>query len=368
MLDQDHEECSCDSGIDIADLVINDYKEGTQLNIIDTSYRYGFHVTKFPSMLKTILRVTRETPLCAMQVYISSPKSKIPPKFDYQDLMATRKEMIRSGIYVVIHGCLLYNLAGTVKGDKDSNYHQALASTLQGLVAELDFGVMLDAGIVVHPGARDKKFVTPDTGLERISKCINIALTRKTDESLKISKLLGITQAEVIKRRRIILENAAGEGNKLCSTFEEIAEVIKGVDKELRSQVKVCIDTAHIHGRGQYDLGVKGQIDKMYKDFKKIVGMEYLELFHFNDSMISDKKANDAPLGSRKDRHQQLGEGYIFGTDDRVDCITDFMLKARENGIAMIGEPPVSGMKDWVVVCGLLENTKYPLVEVISPK
>lgn len=371
MIEDSHEECSCDGGIDLGEL-IEKYREECEkrssINIIDTSYRYGFHVTKHPSMLKTILRVTRETPLCAMQVYISSPKSKYPPKFDYTDLMATREEMLRSGIYVVIHGCLLYNLAGTVKGETDSNYHQSLASTIQGLVAELDFGVMLNAGVVVHPGARDKKFTKPTSGLRCISQHINIALTKKTTESAKIAELLGITQEEVIKRRKIILENAAGEGNKLCSTLEEIKDVIDGVDQKLRNQVKVCFDTAHGFGRGIYDFGIKGEINKFYKDFEKIVGLKYLELFHFNDSMISDKKANDAPFGSRKDRHQQLGEGYMFGSDERYNYIKKFMLKAKEKGIAIIGEPPTSGMIDWATVCGLLDDSKYPLVTVIEQK
>jgi hypothetical protein len=175
---EENDACSCDVEIDFdpSELISKSIEEHnkyeTSLNIIDTSYRYGFHTIKYPSILKTILRVTRETPLNAMQIYISSPKSKFPPKFDYDDLLAARNEIIRSGIHVVIHGCLLYNLAGTVKGIADANYHQALASTLQGLIAELDFGVILNAGVVVHPGARDKKFDKPTPGLQCISKSI----------------------------------------------------------------------------------------------------------------------------------------------------------------------------------------------------
>jgi ribA/ribD-fused uncharacterized protein len=364
--------CSCDVDIDFdpSDLIGKSIEEHdkyeTSINIIDTSYRYGFHCQKYPSVLKTILRVTRETPLNACQIYISSPKFKFSPKFDYDDLLAARNEIIRSGIHVVIHGCLLYNLAGTVKGIADANYHQALASTLQGLIAELDFSVILGAiGVVVHPGARDKNFDKPTPGLQCISKSIETALTRKTVESEKIAKILGITQEEVIKRRKIILENAAGEGNKCCSTLEEIAEVINGVDKKLRGQLGVCVDTAHLMGRGEWDVGLKGEIDRFYKEFDKIIGLKYLSVFHLNDSMISDKKANNAFFGSRKDRHQQLSKGYIF-SGERIECIVDFMLKAREYEITVIGEPPCSGMEDWILVSSLLEDTEYPLVKVIT--
>lgn len=347
------------------------------LRLIDPEYRYGYHVTKYPSMLKTVSRVVEDTPLLAMQVYISSPKSKAPPSFDYVDLMATRKIIEKSGIYIVIHGCLLYNLAGTTNGEKDGNYHSALASTLQGLTAELDFGTMLGAGVVVHPGSQKNT----EEGLIRISKSIEEALTRKTVESEKIAKLLGISAADVIKRRMIILENAAGEGTKLCSTLEEISKVILGVKKELRRQIKVCIDTAHSFGRGLYDWGKKGEIEKFYKDFDKIIGLNHLELFHFNDSMRSEEKAKNAPFGSRKDRHEQLGSGYIFGDKEdgsndsdtegsggfttRLDQIKTFMLEARKHKIVIIGEPPISGMDDWCLVSSLLENTEYPLMKIM---
>jgi endonuclease IV len=360
----DNECCSCDTDIKIFNFEPQNSK--SVISIVDADYQYGFHCTKFPSMLKTVLRVTRSTPLCAMQIYISSPKSKSPPKFDYDDLMAARKEILESGIYIAIHGCLLYNLAGTVKGEVDTNYKYALSTTLEGLIAELDFGVIINSGVVVHPGARDSKFDKPTSGLRCISETIEIALTRGTPEIVKIAKLLNISTKDAIKRRRIILENAAGEGNKLCSTLEEIRDVINFVDKKYRNQVKVCIDTCHIFARGIYDFGVRGDIDKFYKDFEKIIGLEYLELFHFNDSMRSEEKGKNAFFGSRKDRHQQLGKGYIFEGSDRIKSVEYFMLRAREKKIALIGEPPVSGMVDWMTVCELLQSTKLPLVKVID--
>ena len=332
------------------------------LRFIDTDYRYGYHATKYPSMLKTITEITKNTPLSAMQIYISSPKSKAPPKFDYVDLMASRKIIEMSGIYVVIHGCLLYNLSGTTNGEKDDNYHAALASTLQGLTAELDFGVIINSGVVVHPGSQKNT----EEGLARISKSIEEVLTRKTVESEKIAKLLNICTSDVIKRRTIILENAAGEGTKLCSTLEEISKVISGVKKELRCQIKVCIDTAHAFGRGIYDWGKKGEIEKFYEDFDKIIGLKHLELFHFNDSMKSEEKGKDAPFGSRKDRHQQIGCGYIFSGEYRFPQVKTFMLEARKHKIAIIGEPPESGMMDWCVVSDILENTEYPLMKIVG--
>jgi deoxyribonuclease-4 len=41
----------------------------------------------------------------------------------------------------------------------------------------------------------------------------------------------------------------------------------------------------------------------MIKEFDETVGLGYLKMLHFNDSLV--------PLGSRKDRHEHLGKGCI---------------------------------------------------------
>jgi endonuclease IV len=252
-----------------------------QICLVNDEHRYGFNIKKYPSMVKTITEITKKSNLSAVQVFIANNRSKNPPKFDYDDLAIARKLIKMNNLYIVIHGCYLYNLAGTTIGKDDgAKYHSSLATTLQGLTAELDYGVMLGCGVIIHPGScKNKK-----EGLESISNSIKEVLTRKTPEIIKIAQVLNITPEEAIKRRIVILENAAGEGTKLCATLEEINTVIIGVPKNLRKNVKVCIDTAHAFGRGLYDWGVKGEIRKFYKDFDKIVGLQYLEVFHFNDS------------------------------------------------------------------------------------
>lgn len=354
------------------------------IKYIDNDYHYGFHMEKYPSMIKTVSRLNL-TPLSAMQIYISNSRSKAPPKFDYEDLNQARNIIIKSNMYIVIHGCLLYNLAGTTLGESEGiHYHEALDSTLRGLVAELDFGVFIGAGVVVHPGSQKNK----KEGIVTIAKSIETVLTRKTNEIEKVAKYLnikgkgknvsikekgknvsikekGISVEDAIKRRKIILENAAGEGTKICSTLEEIAEIINLIDVKLRPQVKVCIDTAHAFGKGIYDWGVEGEIDRFYKDFDKIIGLQYLELFHFNDSKRSTDNKLNAPFGSHKDRHEQLGKGYIFDKNEpsRFKQITKFMLEARKHNIPIIGEPPGSGIEDWETVEELLKDTEYPLCE-----
>src|SRR5437762_13612239 len=87
-----------------------------QPTFLSPSYQYGFHVTKHPTMVKTINEIIKNTPLTAIQLYVSNSRSKIMPKFDHDDLFAARKIIKNNNLYVVIHGSLLYNLAGTTTG------------------------------------------------------------------------------------------------------------------------------------------------------------------------------------------------------------------------------------------------------------
>ncbi|MBL4653780.1 MAG: TIM barrel protein, partial [Flavobacteriales bacterium] len=115
------------------------------------------------------------------------------------------------------------------------------------------------------------------------------------------------------RSRKILLENSAHEGGKRGWNLEELGQMIKGVPSRIRDQVGVCIDTAHAYGAGVYDFGDILDIKKFYEDFDREIGLDHLWLFHLNDSMNSTKKADDALFGSHKDRHQNLGLGYIFG-------------------------------------------------------
>ena len=99
---------------------------------------------------------------------------------------------------------------------------------------------------------------------------------------------------------RVLLETTAGSGTALGATFEELAEIIARIPGRMRRRVGVCIDTAHIFAAG-YDIG--REYDDVIARFDETVGLERLGAMHLNDSK--------APLGSRRDRHELIGEGTI---------------------------------------------------------
>lgn len=305
----------------------------TELVFHNGDVRLGFHIGNEKTLFESFEKVVTNTPLRSMQIYISGDsKPWQAPSYDPVDILMSRQLIQRWHKYSVVHGSLFYNLAGCVKGRTDPKFTRNLNNTVNGLTGELDVAAGFGAGVVVHTGAAENK----EKGIFTICRAIETALTKETAYTKKLSKEI---QIPVLEKRKIILENAAGEKNKIGSNLDDLVEIYNGIGEGFKDQVKVCIDTAHIFGAGQYDFGSPKEVKKFFKDFDKKLGLEKLELFHLNDSRVA--------RGSKKDRHENLGMGYIFGTErdeendgdglEGLKTLIDFSEKSR---IPLIGEPP----------------------------
>ena len=98
----------------------------------------------------------------------------------------------------------------------------------------------------------------------------------------------------------VLIEDTAGAGTALGSTFEELKALRDAMPVAVRARVGFCLDTAHLHAAG-YD--VAGAIDTVWDQFDGTVGLPLLKCLHLNDSK--------GARGSRLDRHQWIGEGDI---------------------------------------------------------
>ncbi|MBS6009058.1 MAG: deoxyribonuclease IV [Haemophilus parahaemolyticus] len=153
-----------------------------------------------------------------------------------------------------------------------------------------------------HPGSHLNKISEQDC-LARIAESINIAVS-------KVPNVIAV------------IENTAGQGSNLGYRFEHLAKIIEQVED--KSRVGVCLDTCHTFSAG-YDISSLEQCEKTFAEFEQVVGFKYLRGMHLNGSKT--------PLGSRKDRHDTLGEGTI-GT-----AFCEFIMKDdRFDGIPMILE------------------------------
>jgi deoxyribonuclease-4 len=164
------------------------------------------------------------------------------------------------------------------------------------------------------------------------------------DEALA-AVIHGINRAiERIKNSVILLlENTAGQGTEIGYTFEQIQKIIDGVDEQGR--IGVCLDTAHCFEAG-YDISHQDGIERVLKDFDQAIGLKRLHLLHLNDSKT--------PLGSRRDRHWHIGEGYIGREGFR--CLINHPLLNHLPGIM---ETPrkdtVEDLKNMEVIRSLIE-------------
>jgi apurinic endonuclease (APN1) len=96
----------------------------------------------------------------------------------------------------------------------------------------------------------------------------------------------------------VLLETMAGKGSEVGRTFEELRQILDGVN--LSEKMGVCLDTCHIYDAG-YD--IVNNLDGVLDSFDKIIGLEKLYAIHLNDSLN--------PKGSHKDRHAKIGDGSI---------------------------------------------------------
>jgi deoxyribonuclease-4 len=101
----------------------------------------------------------------------------------------------------------------------------------------------------------------------------------------------------------ILLENAAGAGDTVGRSFEELAEVIEvaGGDERLG----VCLDTQHLWASG-VPFGTIEEADRLLALVDGTVGLDRLRCLHLNDSKVA--------FGANKDRHENIGDGTI-GTE-----------------------------------------------------
>jgi len=210
----------------------------------------------------------------AIQIFTKQPNRWAESLLDEAECRACSEGIREHGIgFANAHDSYLINLA---TADPELR-----AKSLASFRAELQRSVnlRLDA-VVTHPGnATDGDRAR---GLAQNAALIEQAL------------------AEVPGRTMVLLETTAGAGSVLGSTFEELAEMIERISPAQRERVGICLDTCHVYSAG-YD--VRGDYDGVMRHLADVVGLDRLRLFHLNDSKN--------PFASRKDRHENIGEGSL---------------------------------------------------------
>ena len=121
-----------------------------------------------------------------------------------------------------------------------------------------------------------------------------------------------------------VIETMAGQGTNIGAELEEIRDIIAGTEDQ--SRVGVCIDTCHSFAAG-YDIRSEEAYEKFMLKLDQTVGLSLLRGMHLNDSK--------GELGSRKDRHEHIGQGAIG-----MEAFKLIIRDKRTDGIPLILETP----------------------------
>lgn len=232
-----------------------------------------------------------------IQLHPSAPQRWITKPF----AAAAAEEFLRaregSGLCAVFfHGIYLINLANP----DPQQSHLSRSSLLHYLNLNSAIG---GDGVIFHVGSMKDE---PDEarGHERAADCINWVLEKAEGTSM------------------LLLEVAAGSGKVIGDRFEDLAAIYSQVENKRR--VGFALDTQHMWASG-YDL--RQELDAIIDQADSVLGLDKIKAIHLNDSKTE--------LGSRKDRHENFGDGLIG-----LDAMTAVFMHKRLQMIPFILETP----------------------------
>ena len=215
----------------------------------------------------------KELGCTTIQIFTKSANQWKAKKLTSEDIDKFKQAQKEAGIFPVVgHDSYLIN-AGS--GDKE-----LLQKSREALLLELTRSEKLGLlYLVMHPGSNpDEK-----EGIKRIANSLSWVHSKSKNYKTKIC-----------------LETTAGQGSTIGYKFEQIAQIIDLTQENER--LGVCYDTAHTF-EASYDIRDKKAYEKTFKLFDKIIGLNKVKVIHMNDS----KK----DIGSRVDRHEHIGKGFI---------------------------------------------------------
>jgi len=232
--------------------------------------RIGCHLscTKgFLAMGKEVIRINANT----FQFFLRNPRGGAVKPLDTTDVEAYCQYAIENDL-----GKILGHAPYTVNpcAEKE-NLREFARNTIKDDLMRLEN--IPGSMYTFHPGSHVKQGVS--VGVALIAELLNDVLqpTQKTT---------------------VLLETMSGKGSEIGGNFEELRDIIAEV--ELQGHLGVCLDTCHVFDAG-YDIA--DSLERVLEEFDNVIGLDKLKAIHLNDSKNT--------LGSRKDRHEKIGEGQI---------------------------------------------------------
>jgi deoxyribonuclease-4 len=236
-----------------------------------------------------------------IQIFLRPPQNfKITPT-KRENLDSLRESASKLKVKILIHGSFLVNLC---KMSSDIALQNGIASVIQ----DLNESVILSAlGVVIHMG-HNTSGISDKEAFDNYVKHVKHILKNSVSTST------------------LILETGAGQGREIATHLWELGRIRDSLTKSEQKRVKFCIDTCHIYSAG-YDLSDPDFVLILDKYIENTLGWKNVAVIHLNDSKCC--------VGSKKDRHADIGKGYIC-----IDGIKCFIKLCVTKKIPMVLETP----------------------------
>ena len=237
----------------------------------------------------------------AIQMFVCSPNRWASRELTEEEITDFQRAKEETGISpIVAHSSYLINL-----GSPNEGLWQKSVNALVGQLRRCQQLGIKD--FVLHPGSHSGSGEAE--GLERVAAGLSAALEATSDTSVVI-----------------LLETTAGQGTSLGYKFEHLAWLLGHAEPSER--LGICLDTAHVLAAG-YEFRQSESYRAMWADFDAIIGLDRLRAIHLNDSKRD--------LGSRVDRHEQIGQGFIG-----LEAFRLLVNDPRLRHVPMLLETPIS--------------------------
>ena len=222
----------------------------------------------------------------SIQIFAKSPQMWAGPPIPPAVAEAFRTAVTDSGLRATaVHHGYLINLASPKRPMLERSRRAFLDEIRRAELLGVD-------GLIFHPGAHLGS--GPEAGRATIAESLRRALDAVPEG-----------------RVRLLLEISAGQGTAMCSTFEELADVIARVNAPDR--LGVTVDTCHLFCSG-VDFRSDEDYARLLDRIAATIGLDAVRAFHLNDTK--------APLGSHLDRHENIGKGQL-GLDGFRHLVND---------------------------------------------
>jgi deoxyribonuclease IV len=208
-----------------------------------------------------------------VQLFVQSPRTWRFPEHDPADLEAFRSKREEAGIPALVHALYLVNLAAP----DDAIYSKSI-DTMRSTV---DTACAIEAeAVIFHVGSHLGAGF--ETGLERVVPALEQVLDHCNE------------------RTWLLVENSAGAGGTIGRSIDELVAIVDALGRHER--LGVCLDSCHLFVSG-VDVTDPVVMSALLADVDARIGLDRLRALHANDAK--------APLGSNRDRHDNIGEGLI---------------------------------------------------------